>query len=148
MIVNKYITRSPEETRKVAEEISKFIESGNVIALTGGLGTGKTTFVQGLAKGLEVIDNVNSPTFKLINEFEGRIPLFHFDFYRINLPREVVNLDLERYLFGEGITVIEWADRFPQYIPDEAIQVEFDLLSEQVREITIRWMEEDESSSY
>jgi len=137
-MVEKYITHSPEETRKVAGEFSESVDSGDIIALKGDIGSGKTTFIQGLAKGLEVTGVVNSPTYMLINEFEGRIPLYHIDFYRINSPKEVLNLDLERYFYGDGITVIEWADRFPHLIPEAAITIELNLLSEWIREIFIR----------
>ena len=137
-MTKKHITKSPEETKKVAKEFAVSLMPGEVIALKGALGSGKTTFVQGLAKGLGVSNTVNSPTFMLINEFDGRLPLYHFDFYRLNSQREVLNLGLEHYYFGDGVTVIEWADRFPQFIPEEATHIEFKFPSESVREIIIR----------
>ena len=148
MKVTKHISKSPEETMKVAEEFAALLMPGDVIALKGEIGSGKTTFVQGLAKGLGVSDTINSPTFMLINEFDGRLPLYHFDFYRINSQREVLNLGLEHYFYGEGVTVVEWADRFPQFIPEEATNIEFGSQSERVREITIYKMNQHGSSGH
>ncbi len=119
------ITRSPEETREFAREFAFPLLVGDVIALVGELGSGKTTFVQGLANGLNIKENVSSPTYKIINEFSGRLPLYHIDFYRIKEPVDILNIGFEHYIYGEGVTVIEWADRFPELIPDNVMNVTF-----------------------
>ena len=136
-MTGRFITKSPQQTMKVGERLAETLSPGDVIALKGELGSGKTTFVQGLAKGLGITDVVNSPTFMLINEFQGRVPLYHIDFYRIDSSHELLNLGLEHYFYGEGVTVIEWADRFEGYIPDEATDISFEPTSEFIREITI-----------
>lgn len=137
MTVAKHQTHSPEETEKLAEKLALSLMPGDILALKGEIGSGKTTFVQGLARGLGVSAAVNSPTFMLVNEFEGRVPLYHVDFYRVNSEQELVNLGLEQYYFGRGVTVIEWADRFPEFVPEDATDIEFGSLSDYVREITI-----------
>ena len=131
------ITTSPEETRNLARDFASDLNSGDVLALSGDLGSGKTTFVQGLAVGLDITVNVVSPTFKLVNEFDGRLPLYHLDFYRIESASEVVALGIEHYLFGDGVTVIEWADRYPEVIPEDSINVHFEVVSHIERRITV-----------
>ncbi|MFQ6616081.1 MAG: tRNA (adenosine(37)-N6)-threonylcarbamoyltransferase complex ATPase subunit type 1 TsaE [Fidelibacterota bacterium] len=128
---------SPEETREIASRFARSLSPGDVVALEGELGSGKTTFIQGLAQGLGIPDVVNSPTFKLVSEYEGRVTLYHLDFYRLESPRELVNLGLDHYLLGNGIAAIEWADRFPDLIPEGALSVRLTASSESVREIRI-----------
>ncbi|MBI2346225.1 MAG: tRNA (adenosine(37)-N6)-threonylcarbamoyltransferase complex ATPase subunit type 1 TsaE [Deltaproteobacteria bacterium] len=106
---------SPAETRMVAAGLAAVCRAGDVIALVGPLGAGKTCFIQGLAEGLGVPKEayVNSPTFILLNCYCGRLPLYHFDWYRLRGPEELGALGPEEYFDGEGITVVEWADKFP-----------------------------------
>ena len=120
---------SPEETKEFAARFAKTLQSGDVIALQGELGSGKTTFVQGLALGLGVEDYVNSPTFKIVNEFNGEMTLFHFDFYRVNSAEELLKLGFEDYIYQDAICVIEWADRFPEILPEGAIKIYFSNIS-------------------
>lgn len=96
---------------------------GTVIALHGDLGAGKTCLVQGLARGLDVAGTVHSPTFTLINEYKGKMPLYHMDLYRIRSAEEAWQIGLEQYLPGDGITAIEWADRIDGSLPASAIHV-------------------------
>lgn len=138
MKTEKHVTHSPEETVRLAEEFAVSLTPGAVIGLRGKLGSGKTTFVQGLARGLGIHATVNSPTFMLVNEFEGRMPLYHVDFYRMNSAEEVYSLGLEDYFYGRGVTVIEWADRFPEVIPEHAMEIEFRSQSERVRAISMK----------
>ena len=112
-----------------------------MLALVGELGAGKTRFVQGLASGLGVPDKVfvRSPSFALINEYRGgRIPLYHFDFYRLDRADELGELGIEEYLDGDGACVIEWADRFPGALPKRTQLIEFRIVDEHTREIQWR----------
>ncbi|MEE9166281.1 MAG: tRNA (adenosine(37)-N6)-threonylcarbamoyltransferase complex ATPase subunit type 1 TsaE [Candidatus Neomarinimicrobiota bacterium] len=138
MTRERNVTHSPDETARLAQNFAALLSPGDVIALRGELGSGKTTFVQGLARGLGISATVNSPTYMLVNEFAGRIPLYHVDFYRVSSREEVEDLGLEYYFYGEGVTVIEWADRFPEVIPHGATDIRFSSPSEGVREITVQ----------
>lgn len=122
---------------RLGEELADSLRPGDVLAITGELGSGKTTFVQGLAKGLGVEEFVNSPTFKIVNELEGRMPLYHLDFYRIESDDELIKLGIDHYLFGRGVAVIEWADRFPNFIPEGAFRIKMVSPSEITRKISI-----------
>lgn len=114
------IARGPEETRAAAHALAQRLSAGAVVALVGELGAGKTCFVQGLAEALGVTEPVTSPTFTLIQEYRGRLPLAHVDLYRLNDPEELLQLGLDEYLEGPGITVLEWADRAPGLLPAHA----------------------------
>lgn len=112
-----YTSSSAEETKKIAEEFSKTLNSGDCLCMYGDLGAGKTAFVQGLAKGLDVDAYVNSPTFTIVNEYEGRLILYHFDVYRISDPDEMFDIGFDEYLDSGGITVIEWAELIEEILP-------------------------------
>lgn len=140
------ISRSPEETRKIASRFAQSLGPGDVVALEGELGSGKTTFIQGLARGLGITNVVNSPTFKLVSEYRGQVTFYHLDFYRVKSPRELGNLGLEHYLLGDGIAAVEWADRFPGFIPDVAHRVIMTAPSESEREISISSRVSNESA--
>ncbi|MBI4126757.1 MAG: tRNA (adenosine(37)-N6)-threonylcarbamoyltransferase complex ATPase subunit type 1 TsaE [Deltaproteobacteria bacterium] len=133
------ISRSIEETQKCASDLARRLKPGDVVALVGDLGAGKTAFVQGLAKGLGVPKDayVRSPTFTLIAEYSGRMPLYHLDLYRLRDARELDGLGLEEYFDGRGITVVEWADRFPGILPERTITVSFSIVDETTREIVV-----------
>ncbi len=147
----KHLTKSPEETQKLAQSFARSLKGGEVILLNGDLGAGKTCFVQGLASALDIPSTVyvRSPTFALINEYlGGRLSLYHFDFYRLTEPSELDGLGLDEYLFGDGITAIEWADKFPDMLPDDAIEINFRLIDENTREITIFFNAQGENPNY
>ena len=115
------ISRQPSETIAFAREMASRLRAGTVVALNGELGSGKTQFVKGLASGLGFTGEVTSPTFTLIHEYVGgRLPIYHFDFYRLDNEVEVVQLGLEEYLQSDGVCVIEWAGKFRQLIPADA----------------------------
>lgn len=135
----KVITNSPQETQALAARIAQQLTPGTVLALIGPLGAGKTCFVQGLAQGLEVpaTYRVNSPTYTLLNIYPGRLPLYHFDWYRLEHVDALSGLDLDEYFEGEGISVIEWADKFPAVVPSQALQIVFTAPSSDRREITL-----------
>lgn len=107
------ISKSPEDTQELGKEIGQFLISGDVVLLFGNLGMGKTALVQGISKGLEIDSNyyVNSPTFTIINQYPAKCPIYHIDLYRIGSFKEMDNLGLEEIIYGEGITIIEWADK-------------------------------------
>ena len=118
-------TYSSEETYDFGETLGRRAEAGQVYTLIGDLGTGKTVFTQGFAKGLGVEEYVNSPTFTILQVYEdGRLPLYHFDVYRIEEPEEMEEIGYEDYFFGDGVTLIEWADIIGELIPGDAVRIE------------------------
>ncbi|NPA49342.1 MAG: tRNA (adenosine(37)-N6)-threonylcarbamoyltransferase complex ATPase subunit type 1 TsaE [Thermodesulfobacteria bacterium] len=129
-------TRSPEETREFAAQLARKLQVGDVVLLFGDLGAGKTTFVQGLARGLGVPEEcyVQSPTFALINEYPGSVPLFHVDLYRLE-PEDVYDLGLEE-LLERGILVIEWSERLP-FPFEKEFRVFLNILSPERRKIIV-----------
>lgn len=131
-------TNSPEETRRVAEKLAADLPTGSVVALYGGLGVGKTCFAAGLARGLGVPDRfLPSPTFVLVREYAGRCPLYHMDFYRLAEGTDLDLLGLDEYLFGEGVTVIEWAGKVEGVLPPQTIRVELEYLGGERRRLNI-----------
>lgn len=123
-------TWSPEETFAVGEKLGKEAKAGAVYTLNGDLGVGKTVFTQGVAKGLEIDEPVNSPTFTIVQVYEeGRMPFYHFDVYRIGDIEEMDEIGYEDYFYGEGLCIIEWAELILEIIPDHArkITIEKDL---------------------
>lgn len=113
-------THSPEETYKVGYDLGNSAEKGQIFCMSGDLGVGKTVFTQGFAAGLGVEDNVNSPTFTIVQEYEdGRIPLYHFDVYRISDVSEMDEIGYEEYFYGEGVCLIEWAEIIEDILPGD-----------------------------
>lgn len=132
-----FISNSAEETESFGRQFAGNVKAGDVLALTGDLGTGKTQFVKGLAAGLSCDAAVTSPTFTLIHEYSGgRLPIYHSDFFRIEDRSSAERLGLDEYFFGDGVSVIEWADRFPELIPQNARWISFETKSETQRTIT------------
>jgi len=132
----KYLTTSVEKTVWLGRQLGMQLIDGDIIALIGDLGGGKTWFTKGVAIDLEIDpDYVVSPTFTLVNEYKGRHQLFHIDLYRLKNRTEIMALDLEEYFSGEGIVVIEWADRWPGELPEERIQVDLRMVDESTREL-------------
>ncbi|MCF7847391.1 MAG: tRNA (adenosine(37)-N6)-threonylcarbamoyltransferase complex ATPase subunit type 1 TsaE [Kiritimatiellales bacterium] len=117
-------TNSPEETWALAAELAEDMQPGTVIALHGDLGAGKTCFIQGLAVALGIDEPVNSPTYTIIGEYEGRLPLHHIDLYRLNGPVEALGLGLEEYFDANGITAIEWAERAEGLLPPDLLHIQ------------------------
>ena len=132
----KYLTTSVEKTVWLGQQLGIELISGDIIALIGDLGGGKTWFTKGIAIGLEINPNdIVSPTFTLVNEYRDRQQMFHIDLYRLKNKSEMLALDLEDYFSREGIVVIEWADRWPMELPENKIQVELKLINEYTREL-------------
>ncbi len=118
-----YISGSPEATQRWAAQLAARLAPGTVLALYGGLGAGKTCLVQGLARGLGVTSPVASPTFTLVREHPGRIPLYHIDLFRIVNPQEALALGIEDYLYGSGIAALEWAERVEPLLPPQTLRI-------------------------
>jgi tRNA threonylcarbamoyladenosine biosynthesis protein TsaE len=118
-------TKSTSETIRIGKQIGGFLLAGDVVALAGELGTGKTQFIKGLAEGVGVGKStyISSPSFTLINEYLGRVPFYHIDMFRLTSEKEAEGLGLEEYFQGNGITAIEWADKIPSLLPEELLWV-------------------------
>jgi tRNA threonylcarbamoyladenosine biosynthesis protein TsaE len=139
------IVNEEEATERLGYQLASLFRPGDVIALYGELGAGKTCLVRGLAEVLGVEKGlVSSPSFSLINEYLGKVPLFHMDFYRLGLEEEIVDLGLEEYFDGPGISIIEWAERIKD-LPEERLEISITILNESRRQIRIngygRWAE-------
>lgn len=120
-----FTVKNLEETEKLAERFAKNAEPGTVIAMNGDLGAGKTTFTKALAKGLGIEETVTSPTFNIVKEYRGgRLPLYHFDVYRIEDPEEMYELGYEEYFYGEGVCAVEWAEKIEELIPADAVRIQ------------------------
>jgi len=139
MTTKIFRTRTPAETQTIGEEIGKQLRQGDLVALIGDLGTGKTCLTQGIARGVGVYPNqtVNSPSYTLINEYAGKIPIYHVDLYRLQNHDELLDLGLDEYMEGNGICIIEWAEKLGSLkISHTKIQITW--LSEMTREIEIQ----------
>ena len=139
-MIRNYQTNSADETRSLASSIGAVLRPGDTLCLIGDLGAGKTTFTQGLALGLGLPPDepVNSPTFMLLAEHPGgRVPLFHFDVYRLPDSSALYDLAFDEYLSGEGVVVIEWADRITDALPPDRLDLVFSAVSYDTRQITI-----------
>jgi tRNA threonylcarbamoyladenosine biosynthesis protein TsaE len=117
-------TATPEDTRKVAEAVAELLVPGDVVSLTGDLGAGKTTFVQGAARGLGVTEPVTSPTFVLVREYRGDVPVYHVDVYRLDRLQEVIDLGFDDLLDPRSVIFVEWGDAIEPLLPDEHLRVE------------------------
>ena len=133
------ISGSPDDTLGIGKMIGERLESGDVVALVGELGAGKTVLTQGIAQGIPVADGyvITSPTFTLINEYPGRKKLYHLDIYRLDGSEDLVPLGYEDYFYGDGIVVIEWAEKIRDILPEGSIFIHLGYLGEQKREIRL-----------
>lgn len=144
-----YISNSADETKKIAGEITKRLKSGDVICMYGDLGAGKTAFVQGVAAELGIDEPVTSPTFTIVNEYDGRLPLYHFDVYRIGSSDEMYEIGFDEYINGDGICIIEWAELIEDILPMDIITVTIVKnieKGEDYREIFVKGLKECENS--
>ncbi|QXM05206.1 tRNA (adenosine(37)-N6)-threonylcarbamoyltransferase complex ATPase subunit type 1 TsaE [Crassaminicella indica] len=133
----KIISNSEQKTYALGYKLGTLLKASDVVCLTGDLGAGKTTISKAIAKGLEVDECVTSPTFTIIHEYEGRIPLYHFDVYRIGEIEEMEDLGYEEYFYGEGVCLIEWASQIEELIPKEHLWIHIKKVDENTREIEI-----------
>ena len=137
MIINT-VSESPEETQQVGVQLGKLSQPGDVFLLVGGLGAGKTCLTQGIAWGLGIEGYAASPSFVLINQYRGRLPLYHIDLYRLDSIEEVNELGLDDYLYGNGVCVVEWAEKAWAVLPRENLTVEMSFFSDTSRSITLK----------
>jgi tRNA threonylcarbamoyladenosine biosynthesis protein TsaE len=120
----EFITHSPDETRALGARLAQALRGGDVVAFTGDLGAGKTAFVSGMAQGLGIDERVTSPTFTIVNEYEGgRLPLFHFDMYRLGSADELFDIGWEDYLARGGVCAVEWTENVAEAIEPDAVRV-------------------------
>jgi len=140
MKTDAFVTKSSEETQKLAEQIGENLKGGEILALFGNLGAGKTTFVQGLAKGLGIKERIISPTFVLIRQHKTRdLVFYHIDLYRLQNLTELKELELEEILNNKDrIVVIEWAEKIRDLLPEKRIDIHFEYIDENKRKITIK----------
>jgi tRNA threonylcarbamoyladenosine biosynthesis protein TsaE len=131
-------SHTPEETQAAGARLAESLGPGDVVALTGELGAGKTCFTQGLARGLGVAGRAISPTFVLVNEYRGRVPVHHVDAYRTGSLTELVDLGIDEMFSGDGVTIVEWADKLRPLLPAHTIHVHIEGLGDEPRTITIR----------
>lgn len=135
--MDKYMwtTNKADETMAFAERLAELLDQGDVLTLEGDLGAGKTTFTKGLAKGLGITKTVNSPTFTIIKEYAGRLPLYHMDVYRVEDAFE--DLGFDEYFHGNGVTVVEWAHLIGEQLPEEYLNISIHYKNETGREIVL-----------
>jgi tRNA threonylcarbamoyladenosine biosynthesis protein TsaE len=130
------LSRHERETKAIAAKIGERLSAGAVVALTGELGAGKTTFSQGFAQGLGVKEYVDSPTFSIMKIYEGRLPLYHFDVYRLD-ESSAEELGLDEYFYGDGVCLVEWPDRIKELLPENTIFLTIDVHKNGQRQITL-----------
>lgn len=136
MKIKEFITNSVEETQNIAASLARILSAGDLLTLEGELGTGKTAFTKGLAKGLGVTRNVNSPTFTIVKEYNGRIPLYHMDVYRLEDSDE--DIGFAEYFNGDGISVVEWAQFIEEYLPEERLEIVINYIDEHTRRLEFK----------
>lgn len=126
----EFIVDSLDDTMNLGKQLGSLAKPGDIICLTGDLGTGKTHFSKGVAKGLGIDSPITSPTFTIVNEYEGRLKLYHFDVYRVNDPDEIEAIGFDEYIFSDAVSIIEWANYINELIPEEHIWVEIKKIPE------------------
>src|SRR5690625_2405307 len=134
MIV-EIMTKSESETRMLAKTLSKYLKPGDVITLEGELGTGKTTFVKGIAEGLNIKRTVTSPTFTMIKQYSGDLPLYHMDVYRLEGMEEDIGFD--EHIYGNGVSIIEWAQFIEDFLPTERLMIQLEYIDDVSRKIKL-----------
>ena len=136
----EFIINNVDQTINLGLELGKLVKPGDVICLNGDLGAGKTHFTKGIAKGLDITDYITSPTFTIVNEYEGRLKLYHFDVYRVNDPDEIHAIGFDEYIFSDGVSVVEWASYIDELIPKAHLSIDIRKLpnlGENFRKITL-----------
>ena len=132
------VTNSAAETRALGERLASGLQPGDTVILEGELGAGKSELARGIARGLGVTDTVTSPSFTILNVYEsGRCPLYHFDWYRLESEEELYELGMDEYLGGDGVAVVEWAERCPDAVPEKRIRIRLEVTGEETRRIEI-----------
>lgn len=122
----KIVLRGLKNTEEFGEKLGSLLQGGDILSLNGDLGAGKTTLTKSIGKGLGVEDYITSPTFALINEYEGRFRVYHFDVYRLDDVESLYDLGFEDYFYSDGVTIVEWGDRIKEFLPDNTINIEIE----------------------
>jgi tRNA threonylcarbamoyladenosine biosynthesis protein TsaE len=134
-----FISKNIAETYNLASAVAKKADAGTVLALHGNLGSGKTCFVKGLAAALGIKNIISSPTFTIIQEYYGWLPLYHIDLYRLQNIQHIIDIGIEEYVFSQGITAIEWAERAAEILPEYTVHINFEIINpDSVRKITVQ----------
>ncbi len=133
----EFLTESPEATERAGEELAERLRPGDVVGLSGALGAGKTCFIRGLCRGLGVTQTVSSPTFVLVNHYTGRVPVYHVDAFRAGSLTELIDLGFDELVSGEGVTIVEWADKLTPLLPPDTIRVQIEGLGDEPRRICV-----------
>jgi len=141
--MQKFHTKSADETIRLGGTIGDVLESGNIVALQGPLGCGKTTIVKGIAKSLEITEEITSPSYTLISEYDGSIPLYHMDLYRIDSIEDFELLGAEEFFYSTGVSLIEWAEKIENLLPDNTIFISFEITSGDAREVIIEGIQKE-----
>lgn len=147
----EFIVENINKTLKLGEIIGAHCCSGDIICLNGDLGAGKTHLTKGIAKGLNIKDNITSPTFNIVNEYNGKLKLYHFDVYRVNDPDEIEAIGFDEYIFGNGVSIIEWSDYIQELIPKDHMDIIIKKLPEKgenYRKITLKYQTEKDKYKY
>ena len=132
------ISSDPKQTQNIGNEIGKLSQKGDVLLLIGNLGAGKTCLTQGIARGLDIKEHTSSPSFMIVKEYYGRLPLYHIDLYRLDKVGEIQDLGLDDYLYGDGVCAIEWAEKGLSVLPDEYLQIEISYLEGNRRHFNLK----------
>ena len=135
-MTERFISKSREQTVELGKKLGGRLKPGDIVLFFGGLGAGKTAFVSGMAKGMGISQNVTSPTFAIVNEYTGDVPLFHFDMYRIDSAEQLYNIGFDDYLDRGGVCAVEWSENAADYFGDDVIRVNIEYKGEG-RRITI-----------
>ena len=144
----RFLTHSPEETEALGEALGRRLRGGEIVAYYGGLGAGKTAFTRGLARGLDISSRVTSPTYTIVNEYlGGRLPLFHFDMYRLSSADDLFDIGWEDYLQRGGVCAVEWSENVQEAL-ENAVTVRIEKRSDETREITIEGNTDYENLSF
>ena len=134
-------SNSAEDTINIGKIIGSSLTKGTVIAFKGTLAAGKTTLTKGIAESLEIDEVITSPTFTLVSEYEGKLPLYHFDVYRLDTVEDFLNIGSEEMMYGDGVCAIEWSEKIESALPKDAIIIEIEILTPETRKITIKnWL--------
>lgn len=138
----EFIVDTADSTMKLGKKLGELVQSGDIICITGDLGAGKTHFTKGVAEGLGINEPITSPTFTIVNEYEGRLKLYHFDVYRVCDPDEIEAIGFDEYIFSDAVSIIEWSNFIEELIPEEHIWIDIKKVPEQgidFRKISINY---------
>ncbi|MBQ8384573.1 MAG: tRNA (adenosine(37)-N6)-threonylcarbamoyltransferase complex ATPase subunit type 1 TsaE [Spirochaetaceae bacterium] len=132
-----FVTHSAEETIQLGKKIGSMLQPGAIIAMEGNLAVGKTTITKGIAESLGIEEAITSPTFTLISEYEGKMPLYHMDVYRLDSCEDFINLGVEDLMYGDGVSIIEWSERVREELPKSTITLRLEIREDGGRDITL-----------